>query len=132
MRFYLVRAMSDTTQKTILLVDDLMLIILGMEAALKPKNYHIVKAFDGLEALEKFKDEPIDLLITDVQMPNMGGRELAQIVQRDYPKTKIIVQSAFAEKEELDIPFIHGADVTIQKSFSEEELLNAVENLLKD
>ncbi len=59
---------------------------------------------DGQEALESFKKNPTDILITDIKMPNMDGLELATHIKTIAPQVKTIVMSAFDEKE-----FLHEA-----------------------
>jgi len=83
--------------ETVLLAEDeesLREIVTGF---LERSGYRVLKARDGLEALQIFEQytEPIHLLITDVVMPRMGGRELAKRVAEIHPKTAILFTSGY-------------------------------------
>ena len=61
----------------------------------------LVVAEDGAIALEMFKEEHYQIVITDIRMPNMDGMELTQNIKKIRPDTKVILMSAFDEKEYL-------------------------------
>ena len=65
----------------ILVVDDDKNINVLIQSLLKNENYEVVVAFDGVEALEKIEQKKVDMLITDVMMPNMDGWELCEEVR---------------------------------------------------
>ncbi|HPF69739.1 MAG TPA: response regulator [Candidatus Krumholzibacteria bacterium] len=69
--------------KRILIADDDASIRHLLEAILKPVGAQVVSCGDGLEALAALRAEPFDLLITDIVMPVMDGRQLAQVVLSD-------------------------------------------------
>jgi two-component system, cell cycle sensor histidine kinase and response regulator CckA len=96
-------------------------------------DYHVITAEDGPEALDIFRREPgrIDLLLTDMVMPSMGGRELALEVESLHPETKVIYMSGFTEQlfgDEAPGESVHF----LQKPFSSEELERSVRNVLGD
>lgn len=78
--------------KTILVVDDEATIRLMLQRALTAQGYNILLACDGVDALAVASAHPneIDLLLTDVQMPEMGGLELARAFAQSHPGTKVI------------------------------------------
>lgn len=85
----------------ILLVDDIPENILTLESILEDDSRILIKAFSGNEALKLLMEEPIDLVLLDIQMPEMDGVEVAQLL-RVNPKTKhipIIFVSAIARSE---------------------------------
>lgn len=65
--------MSDGTAKKILVVDDASLVRLYYRGALEAAGFHVAEALNGLEALEQLLAAPFDLLIVDVNMPQMDG-----------------------------------------------------------
>ena len=71
--------------KNILIVEDEPHVIRVMKLALEENGYNISAAYNGKQALEKMKQDLPDLLITDIDMPRMNGKELCEIVQRDIP-----------------------------------------------
>lgn len=81
----------------IALVDDHQLFLEGMKTLLStyPTIEVVFVAINTIEALEKLKYSEIDLLITDISMPNMNGLEFIKIVKSIYPKLKIMVISMF-------------------------------------
>ncbi len=88
-------------QLKILLVDDIPANLLTLEGILENDNRLLIKAFSGNEALKLLMEEPIDLILLDIQMPGMDGIEVAQLL-RANSKTKhipIIFVSAIAKSE---------------------------------
>lgn len=65
----------------ILVVDDYKNINKLIKSLLENEKYEVITAFDGEDALEKLDNEKVDMLITDVMMPNMDGRELCREVR---------------------------------------------------
>ncbi len=89
-----------TGQDTILLVEDEEAVRSFAARALKLRGYDVLEACGGEEALEivKNRDGVIDLLITDVVMPNMDGPTLVRNVRRLRPEIKVIFMSGYAEE----------------------------------
>lgn len=96
-------------------------------------RYDIVEAENGKVALELIADNSFDLILSDVVMPEMDGRELCRAVRSDirYANTPIILlttyQDEYADLENLQA----GADETIKKPFNIESLIIRIERLLK-
>ena len=96
-------------------------------------RYDIVEAENGKDALELIADNSFDLILSDVVMPEMDGRELCRAVRSDirYANTPIILlttyQDEYADLENLQA----GADETIKKPFNIESLIIRIERLLK-
>jgi CheY-like chemotaxis protein len=81
---------------------------------------------DGLAGYEMLTRDPYDLCIIDVRMPVVLGTELAQAIKEDYPRTKIILASAFADHTLQDCARRMGI-LLLSKPFSPSRLLSAVE-----
>jgi signal transduction histidine kinase/CheY-like chemotaxis protein/PAS domain-containing protein len=112
---------------TILFVDDEDLVLTMAQAVLSSYGYTVLTANSGQKALELFtrSKKKIDLVITDLVMPNMSGRELSDHLLRVAPETRIIcssgyVRSANAEEQER----------YLQKPFSAQDLLRKVKQVL--
>jgi PAS domain S-box-containing protein len=84
----------------ILLVDDNESVRKAVSALLEMNGYKVFQAGNGKEALEKSRSlmERVDLLITDVVMPQMGGRELATLLSAEKPRTKTLFMSGYSEE----------------------------------
>ena len=92
-------SLTPTGRETILVVEDERMILRVAQAALERLGYRVLCASDGMEALELVRKtpEPIHLLVTDVVMPKLGGRELALRLQELRPNTRVLYTSGYAE-----------------------------------
>jgi CheY-like chemotaxis protein len=81
---------------TILIVDDMPMIHRLLCIMLSRNNHKVITALNGKEALAKLKETPVDLMITDINMPVMDGLTLMEIIQSDdrHKKLPIIVMTA--------------------------------------
>jgi two-component system, cell cycle sensor histidine kinase and response regulator CckA len=100
-----------------------------LSEALQRAGYTILQAADGQEALSLVKDyqSPIHLVITDLMMPNMGGRELVSIVAQLRPDIRTLYISGYAE---LFLPHPESSDPILQKPFSLTTLTVQVRKIL--
>ena len=91
----------STGSETILLVEDQPAIREVMSAYLKRLGYSVLAAPDGEAALgiAAIQQKSIDLVVTDLLMPNMGGRELAARMAQLHPETKVLFMSGFPDQE---------------------------------
>ncbi|MEK7707744.1 MAG: ATP-binding protein, partial [Verrucomicrobiota bacterium] len=116
-----------TGNQTILMVDDEDLLLTMGETILSSYGYHVLTANSGQKALEIISksDKTIDLVITDLVMPVMSGRELAEQVRRLSPGTRILSVSGYvwpgSKQEEITY---------LQKPFTTQELLMKVKHVL--
>ena len=97
---------------------------------LKNENFEIYYAEDGLEALEIFKNEKIDLIIMDLMMPKLSGEE-AIIKLREVSFVPIIILSAKSEDTDKIFGLNIGADDYVQKPFNPMELIARVKSNLR-
>ena len=93
---------------------------------------HAVRsAENGARALELLREEPADLIISDVRMPDMNGIELLRKVREFLPDAGVVMMTAFATVETAREAFKLGADDFIQKPFDVDELKLIVEKTLE-
>jgi CheY-like chemotaxis protein len=118
---------SGDTRETILLVEDEPAVRQLFMLALTRAGYRVFEARNGQEALKLFDEhgDAIDLLLTDLRMPYMGGAELAQHLRARRKSLKLIAISGYAgpTEHELDADFL-------AKPFSREDLLAKVREVL--
>ena len=86
-------------KKKILLVDDEIDFLQLLKARLEANNYEVVTAMNGLEALEKFKNEAPDALILDVMMPELNGLEVLKKIRKDNREILVFIITAFNNEE---------------------------------
>jgi two-component system, chemotaxis family, chemotaxis protein CheY len=106
--------------KTILVAEDSDSIRKFISLALKLDGYKIVATADGMEALEKLPVENVDLLITDLNMPNLDGYKLIKTIRQDneYKNLPIIVLSSLSKDEEIQAAIDAGANSYLIKPFN--------------
>jgi two-component system cell cycle sensor histidine kinase/response regulator CckA len=118
--------------ETILLVEDEHAVRQATAEFLGLQGYHVLEARDGLDALAVAKNHGslIDLLVTDVVMPNMSGGQLAQELLHVRPEMKLLFVSGYAGKTVLDHK-VFGVDTNfLQKPFTLRELSGKVRDAL--
>ncbi|MEX3745086.1 MULTISPECIES: response regulator transcription factor [Lysinibacillus] len=118
------------TKLTVLVTDDDQDIRDGIEIYLKNDGYNVIKAADGLEALEKLENNEIHLIILDIMMPNMDGIT-ATFKIREVRNIPIIMLSAKAEDGDKVHGLSVGADDYVTKPFHPLELLARVKSQLR-
>jgi len=114
----------------ILVVDDDADFREGLRAALEMKGYQVEEAGNGKEALEQIEKKPPLLVLLDLQMPVMNGRELLQKL-RAAPDTKevpVVIISGFGFEWEAELM---GAQGYVGKPFEPEELERTIAALLR-
>ena len=119
---------------TILLVEDEDAVRYVVERMLTLKGYSVLTAHDGKGALKICQSHPgpIHLLLTDVAMPAMGGRELAEQLSAAHPQMKVLFMSGHSEDGMLRRGIRESTINFIQKPFRTEQLLEKVRKLLGD
>ena len=127
-------AAATTGTETILLVEDQVAIREVASVYLMGLGYNVLAAPDGEAALRiaETQQKQIDLVVTDIVMPNMGGQELGNHITRLYPKAKILYMSGypdFAVRNSEDLT--EHAEV-LQKPFSLKSLASKARSLLDD
>ena len=116
--------------ENILVVDDEKEIVDAIEFYLKPEGYNILKAYDGLQALEMIIENNIKLIIMDVMMPNMDGLKTTMKIREDK-NIPIILLSAKSEDMDKVLGLNIGADDYITKPFNPLELTARVRSHLR-
>lgn len=100
---------------------------------LRAEGYRTLEATHGGEALEMVESgpEPIDLVITDVVMPGMDGRELGRRLARSRPTLPILYMSAYEVNDIFQRGSPRVSAPFLQKPFPRDGLINSVEQLLR-
>ncbi len=111
-------------EKTILIVEDSPTIRKFITIAIKVLGHKVITAEDGMQALEKLPIQKIDMLITDLNMPNIDGFKLIEEVrkQEQYKDLPIIVLSSLAKDDDVKKGLDAGADAYLVKPFNQKKI----------
>ena len=104
-----------------------------LKTALQNANYEVLEAKDGREGSKMYNDNPCDLVITDIFMPEKEGLETIRDLIADHPDAKIIAISGGGQHRFIDFLRMSkefGASITLEKPIRIKKLLEAVERLL--
>ena len=88
-------------------------------------------ASDGVEAMEFLKSQPVDIVITDIKMPAADGLEVARFVHENYPRTKVIILTGYADFEYAQTAIKYHVTSFILKPTNKKELFAAVQEAQK-
>ncbi|MBI3898640.1 MAG: response regulator [Gammaproteobacteria bacterium] len=117
---------------TIMTVDDTASMRQMISFTLNSVGYDVIQASDGAEALELAKTRKVDLVIADVNMPNMDGISLVQSLRAldNYKFTPILMLTTESQQGKRDQGKRAGATGWIVKPFNPEQLVNVVKKVL--
>ena len=115
----------------ILVVDDEINMQVVLRAMLKKEGYEVFTAPDGREALKVLADDDIDVVITDLKMPNLDGMGLLERVAADYPAVPVIMITAHGTVATAVDALKKGAFDYVTKPFEQDELKNVVLKAIK-
>ena len=118
--------------ETILLVDDEEALLEHSEIILTTCGYTVLSAGSAKEALELLKNYPVDLVITDVIMPEMDGYQLVAEVERLYPEVKIQIVSGFSGESQSGLIDESLDKNRLHKPISSKKLLISIRKLLDE
>ncbi len=121
------------TWKKILVIDDEAVIRETITEMLQRAGYEVWAAADGGEDIKLFREKDVDLVITDIIMPEVEGIETIRTLLQDQPDIKIIAISGggrISNDDLLQMAGHFGAKLTLKKPFEREELLTAVRTVL--
>lgn len=124
--------MTGANPMRILIVDDAALIRTYYRAALEPRGYVVEDAMNGLEALERLLLQSFDLIIVDVNMPQMDGMTFLRILRaKELPTsaTPVLVTSTESGPQDLAAARVAGANYYLVKPIKQETLADHADAL---
>lgn len=126
------REMDEKIYPNILIAEDVESNYLYLKAVLSKLNAGIFWAKNGIEAVEICdSDQRIDLILMDLQMPEMNGYEATQILKKKYPNLPIVAQTAFAMSDDREKALDAGCDDYLAKPIKSKDLLSVVSLYVK-
>jgi DNA-binding NtrC family response regulator len=116
----------------ILIVDDEKdMLALLRRMITEDRDYSVATECDPVKALERFREDPVECVITDLKMPGMDGIELLAEVKRRDEATVVMVITAYGSLESAQEAIARGAFDFITKPFRKEQILLAVDKALR-
>ena len=119
-------------KKVVMIVDDSESIRKFVMFALRAQGYGVIVAKDGMHALELLARERVDLIITDLNMPNLDGFELVKIIRSDHELNElpVIILSSLDSEEEKRLGKQLGANAYLVKPFDQKRIQYEVSKYL--
>jgi DNA-binding NtrC family response regulator len=115
----------------ILVVDDEMIVCESCKRILEEEGYEAETALSGKEAFEKMKEDPFDVVITDLKMPGIDGMEVLKTFRKDYPDSIIVMITGFSTVETAVEAMKLGAFDYIPKPFTPDEVAIVVKKAIE-
>lgn len=114
----------------ILVVDDSPTTVEVIVRNLMDRGYRVWSALSVTEAIRMLESATVDLVITDMKMPGIGGLELVRHVRENFQDTQVVMITGYPSIDSAVEAVKSGADEYLAKPFTDEELLSAVEKVL--
>jgi CheY-like chemotaxis protein len=123
----------EATLQTALVVDDDPLVRQLMRRMLEPETCRVMEAAGGAEALALIEagDPPLDLVLTDLEMPGLHGLDVVEVLSTYRPDLPVVVVSSSAAQHRLELATRYGV-VTLAKPFTLEQVTGIVSSILAD
>lgn len=116
----------------ILVVDDEKDTVSALTIRLNARGFDVIPAYEGIEALEKARNEHPDLILLDVMLPKLDGYKVCRILKFDekFKDIPIIIITAKGEEAQRRMGADVGADAYFSKPFNNEELMKKIDEML--
>lgn len=115
---------------TILIAEDERMNFYFLQAILSKTGIHIIHAQNGIEAIELIKNQPVDLVLMDIQMPLMNGNEAIVEIKKNHPHLPVIAQTAHAMVGDRESILNSGFDNYISKPIDKTRLFELISSYL--
>ena len=116
----------------IIVIDDEAVVRETITEMLQRAGYEVWAAADGGEGIDLFREKNVDLVITDMVMPHMGGKALMRELRRRHPGQKGLIITGYALREDLEELRGEGIMDTVPKPFDAETLAKVVRRALDE
>lgn len=116
--------------KAILIIDDEEELVATLEGFLRMKGFETFTASTGGEGLKILEGEELDMVLLDVNLPNMDGEEVLRSIREKYPEMKVIGTTGYVDKHKETFEEI-GVDGFITKPVSLRALMDKIEEVLR-
>ncbi len=121
----------NENRTTILVVDDDTLVLNSLSGLLTELGYSVVSCKNGKEAIDNFTEKKIDIILTDIKMPQVTGLELLEKIHDLNRETPVILMTAYTHMDMAIAGIRHGAFDFIVKPYNPEYLVYSIEKAVK-
>jgi two-component system, OmpR family, response regulator len=101
-----------------------------MSEVLQAAGYHVTAAASGAEGLRGLAEQPVDVVVTDVGMPGMGGLEVARAAKELAPHVPVVVVTGHSERDDIARARGKVVDLVLLKPVDPDALVGAVDRLV--
>lgn len=112
----------DAETKPILVVDDNPITARWVESLVRRIGFEVIVAFDGEDAIHQLAEQPVGIVISDVEMPVMNGFDLLQFIRLRWPELPVILMSATSNAERREAARSYGAMAFLEKPVNSDQL----------
>lgn len=120
--------MTSPAALRVLVADDHFIVRTGLVALInsEPDMKVVAQVTDGAQAVEAYVRHQPDVAVLDIRMPVMGGRQVIELLRRDFPDARLLVLTAFNGDEDIRKALAAGANGYLLKSSTGDDLLPAI------
>jgi two-component system alkaline phosphatase synthesis response regulator PhoP len=132
-RFFIIAYNQINMAKRILIVDDDSEIVSTLGLRFEAIGYEVIGAYDGLEALQKARNEHPDVILLDIMLPKLDGYKVCRMLKFDekYKHIPIIILTAKVEEHNKKLGKEVGAEAYVTKPFDTSELINTIKGFVE-
>ncbi len=117
--------------RRILLVEDEEGVRVTMTALLELDDFEVLEAANGAIALDLLETEEVDLVLSDIRMPKLGGVDLLLGIKQRYPRLPVLLMTAFSSDEQTQLAIEAGAYAVLPKPFDVEATVPTLERAME-
>lgn len=115
---------------TVMIIDDAVFMRNILRAIVKDKGYTVIcEAASGIEAMRTLHDHQPDIIILDIILPDSNGLDLLESIVKVRPQSKVVICSSIGQESTVRKALECGAKAFIQKPFTPEKVIDALEGL---
>ncbi len=129
MNLFKLFVMNDTTKIKVLVVEDDDMNYIYLRQVFKILGSELVRVSKGKKAIEKCKDSHFDLVMMDIQLPDINGYEVTKAIRKSNPDIPIIAQTASKNPEDHEKALESGCNLVLVKPYKIDDIRDIIQKL---